>query len=121
MKARSHRIRVWWENPPDTGLTIEHILPTGRTVERELGPRGLLDLDEAAAVLRRPRDQVLRAIHAGFLRSRRRGRQLYVTLQACTDFLREEQADITAQERTLARIRAGRERVIPWEIARRRL
>ncbi len=124
MKMRSRRrIRVWRENPPapGAGVTIERILPTGRTVERELGPRGLLELDEAAVLLDRPRDQVLRAIRAGFLRVRRRGRNLYVTVQACTDFLREEQADIKAQDRTLARIRAGGERVIPWEIARRRL
>ena len=115
------RIHVYRENPPGAALTIEHVLPSGRTIERALGPRGLLDLDEAAAVLGRSRGQVVSAIRARFLRARRRGRQLYVPVQACTDFLREELADIKVQERTLARIRAGRERVIPWEIARRRL
>lgn len=120
VRTRS-RIRVCWENPPGGALIIERDMPSGRTAERALGPRGLLDLDEAAAVLDRSRDEVVRAIRAGFLRARRRRQQLYVTVQACTDFLREEQADITAQERTLARVRAGRERVIPWEIARRRL
>jgi hypothetical protein len=121
MARTQPKIRVYWENPPGAALTIERLLPSGRIIERALGPRGLLDLDEAAEVLDRPRDQVLRAIRAGFLRARRRGRALYVTVQACTDFLREEQADIEEQERTLARIRAGREPAIPWEIARRRL
>lgn len=120
MARTQTRIHVFWENPPSGALTIERELPSRRTVERVLGPRGLLDLDEAAAVLGRPRDQVIRAIHAGFLRARRRRQQLYITVQACTDFLREEWADIRAQERTLARIHAGRERVVPWEIARQR-
>lgn len=121
VRTRS-RIRVWWENPPGVALTIEHVLPSGRTAERTLGPRGLLDLDEAAVVLGRSRDEVLRAIRAGFLRATRReicgarsGRRLYVTVQACVGFLREERADVEA-----ARL-ARRERAIPWEIARQRL
>ncbi len=119
------RIRVYRENPPaaGAGITIERILPSGRTVERELGPRGLLDFDEAVALLDRPRDQVLRAIRAGFLRTTRRRqipgarvtRRRYVTLQACLDFLREEDADSEAARR------AGQEQAIPWEIARLRL
>lgn len=118
MARAQTRIHVFWENPPRGALTVERALPSGRTVERALGPRGLLDLDEAAAVLGRPRDQIIRAIRAGFLRARRRGQQRYVTVQACMDFLREERADIRAQEQTLERVRAGRERVIRWEIAR---
>ncbi len=116
------RIHVYWENPPGAALTIERVLPSGRTIERALGPRGLLDLNEAAAVLGRSRDEVLRAIRAGFLRATRRqisgarsGRRLYVTVQACVGFLREERADVEAARR------AGRERAIPWEIAQQRL
>jgi len=123
MKAHTRpRIRVRWENPPGAALTIERVLPSGRTIERALGQRGLLNLDEAAAVLGRSRDEVLRAIRAGFLRAIRRqisgarsSRRLYVTVQACVDFLREERADVEA-----ARL-AGHERAIPWEIARQRL
>jgi len=119
-RARS-RIRVWWENPPSAALTIERELPSGRTTERVLGPRGLLDLDEAAAVLGRSRDQVVRAIRSGFLRttsrqiSGARTRRLYVTVQACVDFLCEERADVEAARR------AEKEPAIPWEIARQRL
>ncbi len=115
------RIRVWRQNPPGSALTIERILPSGRTVERALGPRGLLDLDEAAEALGRSRAEVLRAIRAGFLRATRRQtpgararRRLFVTVQACVDFLREERADIEVARR------AGREQAIPWEIARLR-
>ncbi len=122
MARTQTRIYVYWENPPGAGLTIERVLPSGRTIERALGPRGLLDLDEAATVLGRPRDEVLRAIRAGFLRATQRqisgargGRRLYVTVQACVGFLREERADVEAARR------AGRERAIPWEIARQRL
>ena len=122
MASTQTRIHVYWENPPSAALTIEHVLPSGRTVERALGPRGLLDLDEAAVVLGRSRDQVIRAIRAGFLRATRRQisrararRQLYVTVQACVGFLREERADVEAARR------AGREWAIPWEIVRQRL
>ena len=108
------RIRVYWENPPSGALMVER----GQTFKR-LGPRGLLDLDEAAEALNRSRDEVVRAIRAGFLRARPRGQQLYVTVQACTEFLREEQADMAAQDLTMARIRTGRERVIPWKVVRR--
>lgn len=109
-------IRVFWDNPPTGRLTIER----GRMV-RELGPRGLLDLEEAAAVLDRPQRDVRRAIGSGFLRARRRGRQLYVTVQACTEFLEEEAHGAEASGRVLERIKAGRERVVPWEVARKQL
>lgn len=120
-RARS-RIRVWWENPPSAALTIERELPSGRTTERALGPRGLLDLDEAAAVLGRSREQVVRAIRSGFLRATRRqisgartSRRLYVTVQACVDFLCEERADVDAARR------AEKQPAISWEIVRQRL
>lgn len=116
------RIRVWWENPPGAALTIERELPNGRTIERALGPRGLLDIEEAAVVLGRSREQVVRAIRLGFLRATRRqisgaraGRRLYVTVQACVGFLREERADVEAARR------AEKEPAIPWEIARQQL
>jgi hypothetical protein len=99
-------------NAPGAGaeVIVERRLSSGRTVA--LGPRGLLDLDEAAEVLDRPRDQVLRAIRAGFLRARRRGGRVSVTLGACLDFLREEEED-----RRLAQARK-REPTIPVIVAR---
>jgi hypothetical protein len=45
-------------------------------------------------VLERPPAVVLRSIRAGFLRARREGRRISVTLAACQQFLREERDDI---------------------------
>ena len=85
----------------------------GRTEERR-GPRSLLTLEEAGAVLERSTAEVVRAIDAGFLRALRRGSQVFVTPSACSEFLREEQED-----RALARDRR-RELTIPAVIRSRR-
>jgi hypothetical protein len=85
-------------------VQVRHNLPGTLTVTRArrgvrprvLGPRELLTLDEAAEVLRRPREHVERAIRAGFLPTRRKGTQCYVTVQACRAFLAEERADLEA-------------------------
>ena len=63
---------------------------------RVLGPGELLTLDEATEVLGRPREHVVRAIRAGFLRVRRKGSPSCVTVQACRTFLAEERADLEA-------------------------
>ena len=115
MRTRTRpRIRVCRENPPGAGatVTIERRLPNGRTVERELGPSGLLSLDEAARVLGRSRAEVQGAIRTGFLRARRRGGRVSVALGACLDFLREEDED-----RQIARARK-QEPTIPAVVAR---
>lgn len=81
----------------------------GRKSERPVGPRTWLSLDEAAAVLERPAAIVMESIRAGFLRARRQGRRVSVTLTACEQFLREEQDD-------LAYVRARRkQRTYPAE------
>jgi phosphohistidine phosphatase SixA len=103
----ARKIRVWWHNPPGVArLTITH-----GDEERELGPRGVLTFQEAAAVLDRPVTEVRRAITAAFLRSTRGG----VTVQAALDFLREERADARAADRVMRRVRAGKEQMIPIE------
>jgi hypothetical protein len=60
----------------------------------------LLTIEEAALALERSSDDVLRAIHARFLRAQRWGSQFFVTPQACRDFLDEE-----AEDRAIARDR----------------
>ncbi len=57
-------------------------------------------------------------MRAGFLRAGRGGT---VTLGACRRFLREEARDTAIQDRTLARLRTGRTRLIPWEVVRGRV
>lgn len=94
-------IRVVWPNPAGPCATLIRVTPSGRERERTVGPRALLTLDEAAAVLGRPRAGVQRAIRAGFLATRRRGSRRYVTMKACADFRREEEADLA-----FARVRA---------------
>lgn len=86
-------------NPP-TGATLIRIFPSGRRRARALGPRALLSLAEAAAVLKRPRAEVQRAVRTKFLRSARGGR--YVTYGACLAFLREEAADGRAAQAAMA-------------------
>ncbi len=68
----------------------------GRRLERKVGPRGLLTLEEAAAVLARPVTMVRQSIRAGFLHARRTGGHLVVTLGACQRYLRDEVEDRAA-------------------------
>ncbi|MBI4593490.1 MAG: helix-turn-helix domain-containing protein [Candidatus Rokubacteria bacterium] len=86
-----------------------------------LGPRARLTLDEAAEALGRSRDDVKRAIRAGFLRAVQRGSRCYVTVQACAAFLAEERHDADAAARAEADAAARGELPIPWDRARKRL
>ena len=114
-------IQFRWHQPRAAlRVTIERQVGN-RLLEREVGPRGLLDLDEAATVLARPREAVQRSIHSGFLRVARRGRYPMVTLKACIDFLAEERADGEAARRALARARVRGEQPIPADEVHRRL
>lgn len=106
LRTRRRRLRVYWENPPTGALYLEWDTASGRKEERR-GPRALLTIEETAGVLGRSSDDVLQAIHSRFLRAQRRGSQLFVTPQACRDFLDEE-----AEDRALARARR-REPTIP--------
>jgi hypothetical protein len=116
------RIRVCWENPFGTPRLILETRRGNQVVERPLGPRGILTLDQAAAVLERPRAAVLCEIRAGLLRPvRRRGRTVGVTVRACAEFLAEQRQDLVASRTVLDRVGRGRERLIPWDEARRRL
>lgn len=105
------RIRALWANPPsDAALTLEY----GDGTVRDLGPRGLLDLDEAAAALQRSPAEVQRVIRAGFLRSTRRGlRRPYVTVRACHEFLAEERRDAAAAAAAETRARVRGDKPIP--------
>jgi len=114
-------IQFRWHHPRMAPrVTIERQVGN-RLLEREVGPRGLLDLDEAATVLARPREAVQRSIRSGFLRAARRGRYPMVTLKACVDFLAEERADGEAAQSALARARARGEQSIPADEVHRRL
>lgn len=93
--------RVIWPNPPTPHAILVRSTRSGAEREVRVGPRALLTLDEASALLQRPREQVARAIRGGFLRPVRRGRRRYVTMQACAAFVREELADLAvARART---------------------
>lgn len=65
----------------------------GRRMEREVGRRGWVSVEEAAALLERPPAAVLEAIRAGFLRARGTGRRARITVAACERFRAEEVAD----------------------------
>jgi hypothetical protein len=112
------KVRVWWHNPPGATarLTVES---SGEA--RDVGPRGLLTLAEAAAVLDRSEADVRAAIRTRFLRAVRRGSSLYVTLQALISYAREEQRDTEIADRTMRDIRSGRVKLIPWKQVRERL
>ena len=89
--------------------------------ERNLGPRSLLDLDEAAAVLQRPRAEVERAIRTGFLAARREGRMIRVTVGACYRFLAEERADGQAARSAIEEMKRTGAKPIPAEQVYREL
>lgn len=108
------RIQIYWQNPPTGAVAVERLTRGGRVETRDVSPQGLLDLDEAASVLRRSRAEVLRAIRAGFLHASRRGGRFYVTPRACMGFLREEHED-----RRVAQVRK-REPTIPAVVVTRR-
>ena len=110
-----------WHQPRAALLVTIERQVGNRTRARDVGPRGLLDLDEAATVLARPREAVRRSIRSGFLRAARRGRCPLVTLKACIDFLAEERADGKAAQTVLARARARGEQPIPADEVHRRL
>jgi hypothetical protein len=77
---------------------------------RVVGPRALLTIAEAAAVLDRPVAHVRRAIKARLLRVVRRGDREYVAMSACVGFLREEKADLAvARARFHELVRACKE------------
>jgi hypothetical protein len=94
-------VRVEWSNPPPASwlkfggpleATIVRAAVAGRARRRKVGARARLTLDEAAAVLGRPRAYVERAVRTGFLRPVR-GSRRHVTLRACVRFLQEEEHD----------------------------
>lgn len=90
---RAPKIRAYRENLPGVlRVTLIREL-NGQRFERHVGPRGWLNLEEAATVLQRPPAVVLQSIRAGFLRARGRGRRVLVTLAACERFRSEEAED----------------------------
>lgn len=82
---------------------------SGKKHTHMAGLRGRFTLDEASALLQRPRREVELQIRAGFLRARRLSGRRCVTLQACIEFLLEEQYDVAMADGT------PRGRLIPWE------
>ena len=111
LRTRRRKLRVYWENPPRATVYIERETANGRIEERR-GPRSLLTIEEAAVALQRSSDDVLQAIHSGFLRAQRRGAKLFVTPQACRRFLDEEAED---RALALARRRGKKDRRLSWE------
>lgn len=106
------KIRVIWPNPSEPRATLVRVTARGER-ERTVGPRGLLTLDEAAAVLDRSRADVVRSIRAGFLRATRREGRRYVTMLACRDYVRDLLADLS-----VARTRSREPRVSAEEVFR---
>lgn len=115
------RLRVEWSSPPPASwlklmgplrATIVRETGDGRARRRKVGSRARLTLDEAAAVLGRPRAYVERALRAGFLRPIR-GSRRHVSLRACVAFLQEEEHD-----GRIAREREGEPRVPAEEVYR---
>jgi hypothetical protein len=99
--APTTKVRVEWAYPPPRSwlkfagpleATIVREAAGGRARRRKIGSRARLTLEEAAAILGRPREYVERAVRAGFLRPVRGGRR-HVTLRACVRFLQEEEYD----------------------------
>ena len=107
------KMRVIWPDLAVPRATLIRITVRGQERERILGPRALLTLHEAAAVLDRSREDVLRSIRAGFLRPVRRGARQYVTMAACRDYVRELLADLT-----VARARSRGPRIPAEEVFR---
>jgi hypothetical protein len=98
-------VRVYRDRQPGT---LRITIVRGRS-ERDVGPRGLLTIQETAAFMRRSAAVVRRSIAAGLLPARRRGREFVLTVAACDRYLREEAEDRAA-------IRARRwQRRIPGE------
>ena len=95
------------DNPP----ALVRTLASGRERTRALRPRTRLTYEEAAAVLDRPREYIVRAVRSGLLRSvrspvrpalrrvrrarlrTRLRRRRFVTFGACLAFLRGEASD----------------------------
>ena len=88
------KIRVSWPDLSVPRATLVQVTTRGEERERTVGPRTLLTVAEAAAVLDRSPAEVLRSIRAGFLRPVRRGSRRYVTMTACRDYVRELLADL---------------------------
>jgi hypothetical protein len=88
------KIRAVWPNPAEPSATLVCETPTGQIRERQVGPRTILTLDEAAAVVKRSPEAVQQAIRAGFLRPVRGRDRRCVTMKACRDYVRELLADL---------------------------
>jgi predicted DNA-binding protein len=93
----------------------------GRVEQRELGPRDVLTVTEAAAILKRPVNEIRKDIRARFLRTTRRKGRVMVTVAACRQFLDEEREDGKAALDAAERIRRGEARLIPYEEVKKRL
>lgn len=118
-RARSPRIRASWHQPtgPVPRVTLARIV-RGVPVERTVGPRGLLTLEEAAAVLDRPIREVRKDIRTAFLPARRHEGRLVVTVAACYRFLVEEREDGQGACAALEEMRRTGQRPIPYERVR---
>ena len=120
---RRRRIECWWQNPPTELRVFLRIFTDGRRAERKVGPRGLLDLGEAAAVLRVPARAIRQAIERGDLRARRAHGQPFVTFQDAVEWRdrEEDRFDQKAADQALRDMKAAGERPIPWEQARQQV
>ena len=103
-------IQVVWSNRAEPRATLIFKAQGGRLRDRVVGPRALLTIAEAAAVLDRPVAHVRRAIKARLLRAVRRNGREYLTMGTCVGFLREEKADlVVARARLHEPVRSSEE------------
>lgn len=73
-------LRAAWQREADgPRVTLSRVM-RGRVEQRELGPRDVLTIPEAAVILKRPVSEARKDIRARFLRAtRRKGRNLFLT------------------------------------------
>ena len=84
-------VTFWWDNPPgrSQGGTVARVI-RGQVYERTVGPRDLLDVQEAAAALGDMHPlSVYRLIRGGRLNVVRRGRQVLLPLGEVKRYVRQ--------------------------------
>ena len=88
-KPPGRPVMFWWDNPPGprSGGTVERLI-RGKVYERRVGPRDLLDVQEAAAALGNLHPlSVYRLIQQDRLDAVRRGRQVLIPLSEVKRYL----------------------------------
>lgn len=115
--ASQATVKVWWHKRPGAvRVTVERVIGK-RVSEREVGPRGLLDVVEAVAVTGLSRRQLLAAIGRGQLKARRHDDGVRIVLRELADYLTARRDD--AMDAALARERRSEPTIPADEVFRR--